>query len=185
MNADVVVVGGGSAGAVVAARLSEDPGLRVELVEAGPDYTSAQTPEAIRATAMSPSLDVDALPDHYWTGLRARRTQRQGFERYWQGRGVGGGSAINGQVAIRPPPGDFDEWAAGGCRGWGWEDVLPFFVALEDDERFGDEPWHGRGGPVPIARVGPEGWSSLDLAFREALLAAGTSWTEDMNAPSS
>ncbi|MBV8303795.1 MAG: GMC family oxidoreductase N-terminal domain-containing protein [Acidimicrobiia bacterium] len=184
-GADVLVVGAGSAGATLAARLSEDPSRTVELVEAGPDYTSAGTPEAIRATSMSGSLDVGALAEHYWLGVRARRTGNQPLEPYWAGKGVGGSSAINGLVAIRPPPQDFDEWASSGCRGWSWDEVLPHFVALEGDELFGDEPAHGRGGRVPIARVPPEHWSALDLAFRDALVARGVAWTPDMNAPDS
>jgi choline dehydrogenase len=180
---DVAVVGAGSAGAVLAARLSENPSVNVVLLEAGADYTSAQTIDAIRSTAMSPSLEIDALADYYWLGLRARRTPRQDYELYWQGRGVGGSSAINGQVALRPPPEDCDAWEKAGCVGWGWDDVLPYLVRLEDDEQFGDEAFHGSDGPVPITRAPVDGWSGLDLAFREVLLEAGLPWAPDMNAP--
>jgi choline dehydrogenase len=182
-RADVAVVGAGSAGAVLAARLSEDSSMHVVLIEAGADYTSAETIDAIRSTAMSPSLEIDALGDYYWLGLRARRTPQQAYELYWQGRGVGGSSAVNGQVALRPPAEDFDAWEKAGCAGWGWDDVLPYFVRLEDDEQFGDEPFHGCEGPVPIRRASVDGWSGLDLAFRDVLLDAGLPWTPDMNAP--
>src|SRR5579864_6244020 len=103
-EADVVVVGAGSAGAVLAGRLTEDPARRVVLVEAGPEYTSAETIDAIRSTAMSPALEIDRLGEYYWLDVRARRTAHQQPELYWRGKGVGGSSAINGQVALRPPP---------------------------------------------------------------------------------
>src|SRR5437764_12399496 len=122
-SADVLVVGAGSAGAVLAGRLSEDPSTRVVLFEAGADYASADTIDAIRSTAMSPSLEIDALGDYYWLGLRARRTPQQDYELYWQGRGVGGSSAVNGQVALRPPPEDFDAWEKAVCAGGGWDAV--------------------------------------------------------------
>jgi choline dehydrogenase-like flavoprotein len=182
-SADVLVVGAGSAGAVVAGRLSEDPSTSVTLLEAGADYPSAETIDAIRSTTMSPSLEIDALGDYYWLGLRARRTPQQGYELYWQGRGVGGSSAINGQVALRPPPEDFEAWEKAGCTGWGWDEVLPYFVRLEGDEQFGTEPYHGRRGPLPITRVPVEEWSGFDVAFRDVLLDSGLSWAPDMNAP--
>jgi choline dehydrogenase len=182
---DYVVVGAGSAGAVLAGRLTEDPATEVLLVEAGLDYRSADTVEALRSTAMSPSLDIDNLRDYYWVNLTARRNIHQSFEFYWQGKGVGGSSAINGQVAFRPPPDDFDEWEKAGCVGWGWDDVLPYFIRLEDDEMFGDEPHHGRGGPVPIVREPVENWSALDLAFRDIVLDRGFAWEPDTNAPGS
>ena len=184
-EADVVVVGAGSAGAVLAGRLSEAPSTRVVLVEAGADYRSADTVEAIRSTAMSPSLQIDRLGEYYWLDLRARRTPDQPAELYWQGKGVGGSSAINGQVALRPPPGDFDRWESNGCRGWGWDEVLPYFIRLEDDGSFGDAPFHGRGGPVPVTRIAVEDWSSLDLAVRDSLLDRGLGWQPDLNAPGS
>src|SRR5581483_2951347 len=127
--------------------------------------------------------DIDALGDYYWRGLRARRTPQQPYELYWQGRGVGGSSAINGQVALRPPADDFDAWEKAGCTGWGWDDVLPYFVRLEDDLEFGGEPFHGRGGPLPITRVAADDGSGLDVAFRDVLLDAGLPWAPDMNAP--
>jgi choline dehydrogenase len=184
-QADVVVVGAGSAGAVLASRLSESASTSVVLVEAGADYRSADTVAAIRSTEMSPSLEIDRLGEYYWLDLRARRTPDQPAELYWQGRGVGGSSAINGQVALRPPPGDFDRWEQEGCQGWGWDEVLPYFVRLEDDGSFGDAPFHGRGGPIPVARVAVEDWSSLDLAVRDALLDRGLVWQPDLNAPGS
>src|SRR3954468_22149981 len=182
-DADVVVVGAGSAGAVLAGRLSETAPTKVGLVGAGLDYASAETIDAIRSTAMSPSLEIDKLGAYYWLDLQARRTPDQAPEVYWQGKGVGGSSAINGQVALRPPAADFDTWEKEGCRGWGWDAVLPYFVGLEDDEQFGDAPSHGRGGPVPFTRVPVEEWSSLDLAVRAALLDRGLAWTPDVNAP--
>src|SRR3954452_23803626 len=93
-DADVVVVGAGSAGAVLGGRLSEDPATSVVLLEAGPDYASAETIDAIRSTAMSPSLEIDKLGAYYWLDLAARRTPHQGPQGDWQGGG--GGAAAGG-----------------------------------------------------------------------------------------
>jgi choline dehydrogenase-like flavoprotein len=181
---DYVVVGGGAAGSVVASRLSEDPAVRVLLLEAGLDWRSADAPAAIRRPELGPELlAASTLGRWQWAGVTARRTLAQQPRPYRQGAGLGGSSIINGMVVLRPPLSDFDGWAARGCTGWSGADVLPSFIRLEDDELFGHEPYHGRGGPVPVHRPAASEWGDLDLAFRDAAIAAGHPWNPDQNAP--
>ncbi|MFE6891511.1 GMC family oxidoreductase [Streptomyces sp. NPDC057694] len=181
---DVIVVGAGSAGAALAVR-SAEKGRRVLLVEAGPDYRSARMHEAWRSPNPAVALmDPTASEGLLWAGLNSSRTDAQTQAPYWRGRGVGGSSSVNGQIAIRPPMADFEDWSGLGCTGWSPADVLPYFAKLEDDEQFGDEPYHGRGGPTPIHRTPQDAWGGVDTALSRSALAAGHGWAEDVNAPS-
>ncbi|MBY8858679.1 FAD-dependent oxidoreductase [Nocardia sp. CA2R105] len=181
--ADVVVVGGGSAGCVMAARLTEDPSVRVVLLEAGAEYDQSGPNELTELYGGKAVL----RPKYYWPGLTGTTASPSRFPggkpprvSYKQPRLLGGGSSVNGQVAFRGAPDDFDAWAKAGARGWGWDDVLPYFIKLEHDLDFCG-PLHGQDGPTYIRRTPREEWDSVSLAVSDALVARGHQYIDDMN----
>jgi choline dehydrogenase len=176
MEYDDIIVGAGSSGAALAARLSEDPKRSVLLLEAGPDYSTVeQTPADLLNTWIS------AGP-HDW-GFAAQATPDREIP-YPRGKVTGGSSAVNGHIALRGTPQDFDEWAAWGNLEWSFEKVLPFHRKLEDDrDARGD--FHGVGGPICIQRPPAETWQPLNRAFFEAARAAEYGKVWDHNDPDS
>src|SRR6478609_5002431 len=141
---DYVIVGAGSAGCVLAARLSEDPGVRVAVLEAGGPDTAAELhiPAAFPAVFKS-GLDWDLLGEPE-PGLGGRRLYLP------RGRVIGGSSSINAMIYLRGNRLDYDDWAGGGAAGWSYDEVLPYFKRGEDNER-GEDAFHGVGGPLSVS----------------------------------
>jgi 5-(hydroxymethyl)furfural/furfural oxidase len=175
---DYLIVGGGSAGCVLANRLSANPKVRVALIEAGADTLPGAVPAAIRDSYPMPLFCGDR---YIWPGLKARATAAAPLKVYEQGKVMGGGSSINVQAANRGLPRDYDDWAAQGAAGWGWDDVLPYFRKLERDLDFGATLLHGGSGPVPIRRIARSDWPAFCTTFADGLQHSGLTYLDDQN----
>ena len=170
---DAVVVGAGSAGCVVAARLAE-AGSQVLLLEAGPDLRG-RTPEAFRD-----GWDI-APGEHNW-GFTSEPNPRGNVQNVWRTKALGGTSWLT-RFALRGAPADYDAWAAAGNAGWGWDDVLPCLQRIERDVDHGGEPWHGDSGPMPVDRYLGIEYSEISLAAISALQELGFPAVDDHNRP--
>ena len=183
MKYNVVIVGAGSAGCVLASRLTEDPDRTVLLLEAGPDYPEfEQYPNDLKYGYNQVASAVGAPHNWSFTGIA---TPEQGNTMpVPRGRVVGGSSAINGQVLLRGVPEDYDNWASWGNDEWSFEKTLPYFRKLETDTDIHDD-FHGFDGPIPVRRHKEETWLPAQQAFYQACRAEGYPHDPDMNNPDS
>jgi len=171
---EYVIVGGGSAGCVVAARLAEDPGTRVLLLEAGPDAG------AIEEVHVPAAYNRLFRSRYDWNYVTLQQERADGRPVYWpRGKVLGGSSSMNAMIYIRGNRADYDAWRDEyGCAGWGYRELLPYFRRAEDNGR-GESPYHGTGGPLSVQD--PRHKSEQARHFIEAATRRGAPANDDFN----
>ncbi len=172
---DYLIVGGGSAGAVLAARLAENPSVRVLLIEAGPDTPPGNVPDDVADLFPSSSLNQN----YFWPGLQAQRRPGGPLYPYPQARIMGGGSSIMGMWALRGVPSDFEAWEAAGAEGWGPSDVVKIYRKFEND--LDRDNTQAKPAPYTIRRVPHENWPPFATAMERAAMARGMRTIGDIN----